>query len=217
LGGIRSVARGINNRGQVVGESSVNAGEPKHDAERAFLWSANGGMTNLGESFESWSRAVAINDHGIVIGWRQRGPVVCGFVWSQERGAADIVGLNGRGFYPCAINDDGLVVGEGDDSAGRRRTFKWTSDDGLKQLAVPDEFHPSDIDTYGNVLGNIYSRPWQQPGIYDTVRKSYFDLPLAYNHQTSVKAINGNGVIIGEARTGSSKHQHPLIWRLPRL
>jgi hypothetical protein len=87
-------------------------------------------------------------------------------------------------------------------------------DGGLKQLVVPDDFHPSDIDAHGNILGNIYSRPWLRPGIYDTVRERYFDLPLAYNHQTSVKAVNRNGVIIGQASTGSTKHQHPLIWRL---
>jgi len=180
------------------------------------LWSANDGMINLGDRFESWSRADAINNHGVVLGWRQRGPVVCGFVWSRERGAIDIVGLNGRPFYPCAINDNGMVVGEGDDIAGKRRTFTWTMDGGLKRLAVPDEFHPSDVDAYGNVLGNVHSRPWHQPGIFDTVSGRYFELPTAYNHQTSVKAINRNGVIIGEAGTGSFKHQHPLIWRLFR-
>jgi probable HAF family extracellular repeat protein len=216
LGGRRSVARDINNLGQVVGESFVNAGEPKNGEDRAFLWSANDGMINLGDRFESWSRANAINNHGVVIGWRQRGPVVCGFVWSMERGTTDIVGLNGQAFYPCAINDDGVVVGEGDDSTGRRRTFTWTLDGGLKQLAVPDDFHPSDVDAYGSVLGNVYSRPWQQPSIFDTGKGRYFELPAAYNHQTSVKAINRKGVIIGEARTGSFKHQHPLIWRLLR-
>jgi len=212
LGGKRSVARDINNLGQIVGESFVNAGEPENGGERAFLWSENDGMINLGESFESWSRATAINNHGVVIGWRNRGSVVCGFVWSRERGATDIVGLNGRAFYPCAINDNGVVVAEGD-SAGRRRTFIWTLDGGLKQLAVPDDFHPSDVDPHGNVLGNVHSRPWQQPGVFDTVSGRYFEIPAAYNHQTSVKAINGKGVIIGEARTGSFKHQHPLIWR----
>jgi probable HAF family extracellular repeat protein len=217
LGGLRSVACDINNRDQVVGMSFVNAGEPKQEAERAFLWSADDGMINLGARFESWSRAVAINDHGIVLGWRQRGPFVCGFVWSPERGTTDIIGLNGGGFYPCAINDDGLVVGEGNDTAGRRRAFTWTLEDsGLRQLAVPDEFHPSDVDAYGNVLGNVHSRPWQQPGIYDTVSGRYCELPAAYNHQTSVKAINRKGVIIGGASAGSSKHQHSLIWRLPR-
>ena len=72
-------------------------------------------MLNIGESFEGWSRAVAINDHGVVIGSRLRGHVMSGFIWSQEGGATDIVGLSGRAFYPTAINDTGLVVGEGDE------------------------------------------------------------------------------------------------------
>lgn len=214
LGGIRSVARDINNYGQVVGESFVEASAPRQETERAFLWSASAGMINLGESFESWSKAVAINDHGVVIGWRQRGHSVCGFAWSQERGATDIVGPSR--FYPTAINDDGLVVGEGDDTAGKRRAFTWTQEGGLKQLAVPDEFHPSDVDAYGNVLGNVYSRPWQKPGIYDTARERYLELPAAYNHQTYVKALNRSGTIIGAANTGSTKHSHALIWRLGR-
>jgi probable HAF family extracellular repeat protein len=204
----------VNNCGQVVGESFVNLGEPKQEAERAFLWSASAGMINLGKSFDGWSRAIAINDRGVVLGWRQRGPVVCGFGWSQERGMTDILGLGGRGFYHCALNVEGLVVGEGEDSNGRRRAFIWTQASGLKQLAVPDEFHPSDIDVHGNVLGNVYSRPWHQPGIYDATRNKYFELPMAYSHHTFVKAINDDGVIIGEARTDSSKHVHPLVLTL---
>ncbi len=216
LGGMRSVARDINNHGQVVGDSFINAGEPRPESERAFLWSPAGRMMNLGQSFESWSRAVAINDHGVVIGWRQRGRAVCGFVWSGEHGVTDIVGPNGHNFYPCAINDDGLVVGEGDASDGKRRTFTWTLNEGLKQLAVPDEFHPSDLDAHGNVLGNIYSQPWTQPGIYDAVTQQYFNLASAYNHQTSVKAINRNGIVLGQAQGPSTRHLHRLIWRLRR-
>jgi probable HAF family extracellular repeat protein len=216
LGGIRSVARAINGAGQIVGESFINAGEVSQESERAFLWSIDGGMINIGLSFESWSRAVAINDHGVVLGWRQRGNGVCGFIWSKERGTHDIIGPNGRSFYPCAINDNGIVVGEGNASDGKRRAFTWTLDKGLNQLAVPDEFHPSDIDAYGNVLGNIYSRPWQQPGIFDVATERYCELPPAYNHQTSVNAINAEGTVIGQAQRDSTKHQHPLLWRIHR-
>jgi probable HAF family extracellular repeat protein len=215
LGGISAVARDINNFGQVVGASHVNPGQPAPRYERAFLWSEDGGMTNLGQPFEGWSRAVGINDHGIVLGCRQLGPAVLGFIWSRERGFVDIVGWGGRSFYPCAINGDGLVVGEGDDHDGKRRAFSWTLKGGLKQIAVPDEFHPSDVDAHGNILGNVHSRPWPRPGFYSTVKGKYFELPLAYNHQTSAKAINNKGVIIGSAVTGSAKHQHSLIW-LPK-
>jgi len=216
LGGISAVARDINNLGQVVGASHLNPGEPLQKYERAFLWSEDGGMTNLGQPFEGWSRAIGINDHGVVLGWRQRGRVVSGFIWSRDQGIVDIVGWEGRNFYPCAINDLGQVVGEGEDRDGRRRAYMWTFKEGLKQIAVPDEFHPSDIDAHGNILGNIHSKPWQKPGFYSTVQEKYFNLPLAYNHQTSVQAMNNNGVIVGSAGAGSAKHQHSLIWRLPR-
>lgn len=169
---------------------------------------------DLGHSFESWSKAVGINDHGVVVGWRQRGRAVCGFVWSKEHGVADIVGPDERNFYSRSINDHGLVVGEGEDSDGKRRTFTWTLDAGLKQLVVPDEFHPYDLDAHGNILGNIHSKPWMQPGMYSALRKAYFNLPSAYNHQTSVKAINNNGVVLGQAQGASTRHVHPLIWHL---
>ena len=216
LGGSRSVARDINDHGIVVGESFLKSDEPRQEFERAFLWSSDAGMTNLGAFFDGWSRAVAINNHGVVIGWRQRGSAVCGFIWTNEKGPLDIIGSNGLSFYPAAVNDDGVVIGEGDAHDGKRRAYTWTLSAGLTILHAPDEFHPSDIDNDGNILGNIYSRPWQQPGLYKMTTQRYLSLPSAYGHQTSVKAINGLGVIVGEARTGSAKHVHPLMWRLPR-
>lgn len=148
LGGRNSGARSINNNCQIVGDSFVDAGEPKPWGERAFLWTPTGGMTNLGNHSEGWSRAVAINNAGVVLGERLRSAVVCGFVWSPELGVIDIVGEGGRPFFPCAINDSGLVIGEGDDSSGRRRTFSWTQGEGLRQLPVADDFHPSDVDAH---------------------------------------------------------------------
>jgi probable HAF family extracellular repeat protein len=214
LGGRDSVARSINNNCQIVGNSFVGAGEPKQEAERAFLWTPAGGMTNLGDQFEGWSRAVAINNAGVVLGSRLRKAVVCGFVWSPESGVIDLVGEGGRAFFPCAINDSGLVVGEGDDSSGKRRAFSWTNEEGLRQLAGADDFHPSDVDVHGNIVGNVNSRPWSRPYLYSTIKREFLALPFVEEHHTSVKAINGSGVIVGAAWKGSWKHSHPLIWRL---
>ncbi|MFI6781467.1 hypothetical protein [Micromonospora sp. NPDC050276] len=55
---IGSEALGVNNRGQVVG--SANG--------RAFRWQ-NGTLTDLGTPAGSWSRATAINDRGVVLGF----------------------------------------------------------------------------------------------------------------------------------------------------
>ena len=214
LGGRDSIARWINDNRQIVGTSFVGAGEPREDAERAFLWSPTWGMTNLGGQFEGWSRAIAINNAGVVLGWRLRGTVVCGFVWSPELGFVDIVGQGGRAFFPCAINDSGLVVGEGDDSAGNRRTFVWTCETGLRQIAVPDDFHPSDIDVHGTVIASIHSRPWHRPYLYSNVTGTSQALPFAEGHHTTVGRISRSGVILGAAWKSPWKHSHPLIWRL---
>jgi probable HAF family extracellular repeat protein len=212
LGGRNSLAHSINNACQIVGSGYVGAGEPKQEAERAFLWTSAGGMINLGDQFEGWSRAVAINNAGVVLGWRLRRGVVCGFVWSPELGVIDIVGEGERPFFPRAINDSGLVIGEGDDSSGKRRAYSWTREVGLKQLAVADDFHPFDVDVHGTIVGNVYSRPWNRPYLYRTGTSEFLALPFVEEHHTSVNAINRSGVIIGSANAGSWKHSHPLIW-----
>jgi hypothetical protein len=45
-------------------------------------------------------------------------------------------------------------------------------------------------------------------------KKEFLALPFAEDHHTSVKAINGGGMILGAASTDSWKHSHPLVWRL---
>lgn len=214
LGGRDSVARSINGSCHVVGDSFVGGGDPKQEYQRAFIWTPQAGMINIGSQFEGWSRAFAINNNGFVLGWRAHGTIVCGFIWSAELGAIDIVGEEGRNFYPSALNDAGVVVGEGDDNFGKRRAFCWTAERGLRQLPAPEDFHPCDIDVHGNIIGNVYSRPWNRPFIYNAVTEEFKGLPFAEEHHTSVKAITNSGIIVGAASKTSWKHSHPLIWRM---
>jgi probable HAF family extracellular repeat protein len=64
LGGSQSFADGINDRGQVVGSSSIPGGHG-----RAFLWTAKDGMTDLGIIAGSQGAyAEGINERGDVVG-----------------------------------------------------------------------------------------------------------------------------------------------------
>src|SRR6516164_4201252 len=65
-GNSASIAIGINNLGQVVGQSGINGGAP-----HAFLWTDSDGMIDLGSldgNPDSTSEADAINDQGQIIG-----------------------------------------------------------------------------------------------------------------------------------------------------
>jgi len=70
-GGLASAARGINDRGEVVGGSTLPSPVPTRNPERhAFLWTPAGGMQDLGALGGEFTSSVAfdINNAGQVVG-----------------------------------------------------------------------------------------------------------------------------------------------------
>ena len=110
-----SRANGINATGQVVGFSSVL----RDSAEsRAFLWTAQGGMSDIGTLGGAYAQANAINDTGFVTGTAQiPAPVAMthAFIYNP-RGAGpaamrDLGVLGGYSSYGMAINNYNHVAG----------------------------------------------------------------------------------------------------------
>jgi probable HAF family extracellular repeat protein len=126
--GLGSVARGINDRGEVVGESTMPIPPiPRNPETHAFLWTPTGGMEDLGAlggEFTS-SVAYAINDGAQVVGRSYSADRIIppdlgldpeffsrAFVWTPGVGMRDL-GALGTGYAVAyGINDAGRVVGK---------------------------------------------------------------------------------------------------------
>ena len=113
-GDTSSRVSGINPSGQVTGYSSNSTGD------HAFVWSPGTGMVGLGTlPGDTGSQAGRINSSGQVVGVSSNSTSNHAFVWSPSTGMVDLNSLlssNTAGWkltYATAINDAGLIVGQG--------------------------------------------------------------------------------------------------------
>jgi probable HAF family extracellular repeat protein len=114
-GQLYSRANGMNARGQVVGFSSLQRDSSE---SRAFLWTAQSGMIDIGTLGGAYAQANAINDTGFITGAAQiwaPGPVTHAFLYSTKgAGPApmrDLGVLGGLSSYGTAINGYNHVAG----------------------------------------------------------------------------------------------------------
>jgi probable HAF family extracellular repeat protein len=108
LGGGETYGYAINNLGQIVGESYIDA-----TTSHGFLW--DGQIHDLGSlSGMVMCKPLSINNLGVVIGYIQLGdPYWSTFIWTQAGGLQLMDGLQpiDGGGYATTIKDDGRMVG----------------------------------------------------------------------------------------------------------
>ena len=108
---VESCACAISNSGLIVGWSALDSGET-----HAFIWSAAGGMQDLGLlPGATWAQAFGVNDAGQVVGWAAYTDAMHGFLYA----GGTLVDLNtmldssGAGWVVnegVAINDAGQIA-----------------------------------------------------------------------------------------------------------
>jgi probable HAF family extracellular repeat protein len=128
---VLDAARGINDRGQIVGTSSGGSGSV---ASAAFLYSG-GQVIDLGQlggsSVQENSEPNGINSFGQVVGESYTGPATHAFLWTPSTangmsGAMIDLGSLGAGNSDAyAVSTAGQVVGTTDTSSGPH-AFLWT-------------------------------------------------------------------------------------------
>ncbi|HEU4560222.1 MAG TPA: hypothetical protein VFS20_20400 [Longimicrobium sp.] len=125
LAGPRNAANGINEAGDVVGNSTVSATPPFID--HAVVWWRNGRVTDIGTlGFNTTARS--INDHGEVVGFGQACPACPQrpFYWSAETGIVDMGTPPGSRSFAFEIDNHGRVAGWYESSPGVPHAFIWT-------------------------------------------------------------------------------------------
>jgi len=137
-GGAYSYATGVSADGSVVvGILENSIWDEEHGyiyVDRAFRWTAAGGMQDLGtlDGYDSWAYGVS-DDGRVVVGqaenslfWRRA------FRWTAAGGMQDLGTLGGLESGAYGVSADGsVVVGE---SGGR--AFRWTAAGGMQDLGT---------------------------------------------------------------------------------
>lgn len=155
-----SDAFGINEAGAVVGSTGVPDPGPQ-ERRHAYIWTAAGGMVDLGTQAPGWSyhsRAVAVNNLGDMAGcYRGDSGLWRAVLWPASGGLTELGVLGGdlSDSYPWGINDSGAIAGTSINSSGFRRAFLWTPADGMVDLGTlgGDISYGYDINDAGQVVG----------------------------------------------------------------
>ena len=150
LGGSEVLAVDLNDVGQITGSSTTG-----FETEHAFVWSAGGGMLDLGGSLSGYAEALAINNGGVATGLTSAGA----FRWSIASGIENLGTLTpggGPGSFGIALNDAGLIAGASGTADNNRHAFAWTRSGGMVDidtLGRADSL-PIAVGTKGEVAGN---------------------------------------------------------------
>jgi probable HAF family extracellular repeat protein len=198
-----SSAMGVNDRGDVVGESGGHA----------VLW-RDGRIVDLGTLGGSSSTAVDVNERGDVVGYSE---VVGGgefgfhaFIWRGER-LIDLSPLPGfSSSFATAVNDRGDVVGFSAGDAGINAVL-WRPDGTVVDLTAETGLHHvTDLDNTGRLVGSV-----APDGMNDYPALWYRGRTTVLSDRSgTASAINDRGEITGYFFVGVG---NSFVWRDGRL
>ncbi len=129
LGGSRSLASAINDRGQIVGYSQATDG-----SNHLCRWDPNGNMQDLGPALAGRTRFY-LNDVGQIAGTtRDPNGNEIAFIWDPTRGLRTLGTLGGADSVALGLNNRGQVVGWSRLPGRLRHAFVWDETAGMRDL-----------------------------------------------------------------------------------
>lgn len=196
--------RGLNDLGQVVGESH----DPTAGRWRAFKWDPVTGMQTLGvlvpDAGET-SEAYAINNHGQVVGQsgQTSGSQFEAFLHDPDTGMIGLGTLDKDISRARDINDHGFIVG----SLGighATRPFVYTIDDQtLAQLDYRSTTsYANGVNENNQAVGSVELGSQRSPFLYDLDTGDVVEVDQYEQWNFEAKDVNRAGMIVGEAVDG---------------
>jgi len=216
-----SIAYGINDIGQVVGESFP---EP-YDLGRAFLWTSTEGMQDLGTLGGGGASAHSINNNGAVAGTSRlpNSDRLQPFIWTKSEKMVWLGSLGGQGDYNVArdLNNSNEVVGTSSATDGSNHAFVWSEKTGMLDIG---KLSPTDASSYGisiNDLGQVvgWSRSFTG-GLGDrafiwSAQDGRQDIG-SLGGEADAYGINNLGTVVGSSGVlpiGENWKVHAFVWQ----
>jgi probable HAF family extracellular repeat protein len=208
LGGTVSGAYGINDAGQVVGESDLGDG-----SSHAFLW--DGSMHDLGTLGGTISAAYGINNAGQVVGYSYLpgDSSYHAFLW-DDTANPKMRDLDSYWRYSEAygINDAGQVVGR--IYMESWHAFLWDAVNGMRDLAMITGLPGASVATGINNNGDIICN-----STVDGITHAYLIPACAYQQRLdSIDYTSDHGVLTDETETyaGTGTVYDSTVWESGR-
>mgnify|MGYP000016030486 CR=1 FL=1 len=213
---LTSQANGVNDWGLVVGEGRFDTEDPTKC--RAFICSASGGpMVDLGVLPGGVnSRAMAVNNSGVVVGFSETSTVKRAFRWTEVEGMVPLGDPpNWFASEAYAISDTGIVAGEAVVSMDPPTSHAtvWNGDQriDLGVLSGGLYSYATGVNSAGmvtgesGVTGGVHAFLW-------TAQDGMMDLGLPEGFTGTVgRGINDSGQVVGWGQ-GPGITAHALLW-----
>ncbi len=204
-----SLARAINDAGQVAGGSLTCASPCVYKQLHAFLWEPSKGMRDLGtigtnDPSLSRSYATGINGNGVVTGWSETAAgtgMVHAFLWGWHgEHMTDLNALGGGRSEANGINDALQVVGFATTSLNETHAFLWSPSTGSVDLGTlgGDSSVAYAINAIGQVVGSSKTASGENHAFLWSAGTGMTDLgTLDGDAQSVAYGINSAGQVVG--------------------